>query len=1261
MNIKKLLKKTSSRTSEITSIKSNKNSVQHTAKIAFIIVGKDKSLIATTITSIRNSENSGHFSEHHIEIYDQENETQAVKPSSTENHNHLNIQYVKVIAAGDILGNKFLTEFYQNVNFNDSDDIILHAYSAERNTFRLDPVLANIKSMKKNEQLTVKEYALPCLDNCIIKSTLLSEHFHNEEHKEFPHNIILALEAFTRSAPQEGYQFLSNAYVGSVTGERFETHIQKLVKSGSELLTLLNSVHLNVKHMQKDEYKLKSMLFLVHQIVLVLLKNKKADETLTSEEKNTAQQLFVNISRAIGHNIIKSFSSPTYNHIHKIGYSKMIKSHVDRDICYLEESDNENGLLKFKIASHSNSYPRCFIDKNEVIPTNAKIKKLTLLELEFSYEVYLWISFEGQEQKISFTNSYQTDLFIAGKRLKTECYGKLVSLLENKNKLKEVIPVKAKALRAIATSIIFRKRFEACWLFVDNDLRADDNAEHFYRYVKNNQPAVNAWFLLNKSSPDWNRLKQEGFRLIEFGSLLHRLALLNAKFLLSSHANPAITNYLPRKHYCDIMKFKFVFLQHGVTKDDQSEWLNSRKIDFLVTAGIPEFNDIANEGRYRYTSKETVLTGFPRYDNLKKTDTDKQILVMPTWRKSLSGELMAKSSKRIKNPNFMTSLFCQQWGGFLQSARLKKMAEKNGYKILFLAHPNLVDYLDELAIPDYIGIEIMENCSIQQVFKASDALITDYSSVAFDVAYMRKPILYFHFDIETFFSEHSYSKGYYDYEHHGFGAIADNISTLQNNLNELLKKNCHLNDFYTQRINQFFPYDDNNNSERLYTTLTEPRVLASSRSFDIINQYIKIQLAGLDLIAAEKSIVELAKSGINILPKHKIELNRIVSEMVFWAKLQNRHVLLAKLITHAEKFDLHINNINNLIHESADINLLANIPDIAVALTEGELIKSVDVQYSIEGYIAHDYVLTETKTACEIVYHSVKNNAYLATTTLEKVRNNALFKQATLLNFLDSINLIKLGNVSEALIHVKKTTLTDIQKDNLLKLMLDYHAPEHIRTLDIKHLYCNELSPRATEAYLLLNNEITPSQLNKFFATGNKNDTLLHEYLNTLFENKKHTQFVKAFENYYINKLNVENVSNRVKYLTSVFLTRGIVDLKTKIDKLYPNDSYISAFDSLFLNRSEVTLDVLYQMIEQSIDKQVYSYSCAEVYKYSLHFYKKNRPGLAKKITTISVMKKHEDYYSDKQNWSKDSDYRTLIDAVKELNNVVHELNRIGS
>jgi len=420
-------------------------------------------------------------------------------------------------------------------------------------------------------------------------------------------------------------------------------------------------------------------------------------------------------------------------------------------------------------------------------------------------------------------------------------------------------------------------------------------------------------------------------------------------------------------------------------------------------------------------------------------------------------------------------------------------------------------------------------------------------------------------------------------------------------------------------------------------------------------------LASFDLIAAEKSLVELTTSGINLLPEERVELIRAINEMVFWAKLQNRHVLLAKLIAHAKIFNLPIIDLDNSTHGNNDTNPLCHILNVAVALTEGTLNHSSSLDSFSEALSDHNYLLPQTATACEIVINSGRNNVYLATTSLAKVKNNALFKQATLLQMLNSINLLKLGSFSEAIIHLKKVTLSDTQKDNLLRLMLEYHSNENIHAFDLKFLHGNQLSPRATEAYLLLNNETMSSQLNNFFVTGNKNDTLLNEHLSMLFEGKKYTRFVEAFENYPISKTHIHNESNLTKYLVAIFLTRGITELKTKISRLYLKESYINAFDAQFLNRSEVNLDILYQMIEQSIDKQVYTYTCSEVYKYSLHFYKKNRPGLARKIATISVMKKHEDYYSDKKNWHEDSDYRTLIDAVKELNNVVQELNRIGT
>lgn len=53
---------------------------------------------------------------------------------------------------------------------------------------------------------------------------------------------------------------------------------------------------------------------------------------------------------------------------------------------------------------------------------------------------------------------------------------------------------------------------------MDRDNQADDNAEHLYRYVMSNRPDIDAYFVLNSDSHDWERLSNEGFKMLAFGS-----------------------------------------------------------------------------------------------------------------------------------------------------------------------------------------------------------------------------------------------------------------------------------------------------------------------------------------------------------------------------------------------------------------------------------------------------------------------------------------------------------------------------------------------------------------------------------------------------------------------------------------------------------------------------------------------------------------------------------------------------------------------
>ena len=65
-------------------------------------------------------------------------------------------------------------------------------------------------------------------------------------------------------------------------------------------------------------------------------------------------------------------------------------------------------------------------------------------------------------------------------------------------------------------------------------------------------------------------------------------------------------------------------------------------------------------------------------------------------------------------------------------------------------------------------------------------LVTDYSSVFFDVAFLRKPVVYYQFDEEEFRKYH-YQKGYFDFRRDGFGPVCTTQEALLGALTEALK------------------------------------------------------------------------------------------------------------------------------------------------------------------------------------------------------------------------------------------------------------------------------------------------------------------------------------------------------------------------------------------------------------------------------------------------------------------------------------------
>ena len=103
-----------------------------------------------------------------------------------------------------------------------------------------------------------------------------------------------------------------------------------------------------------------------------------------------------------------------------------------------------------------------------------------------------------------------------------------------------------------------------------------------------------------------------------------------------------------------------------------------------------------------------------------------------------------------------------------------------------------------------IKINHFNTQNIQQLLLESKLLITDYSSIFFDFAYLGKPLAYYAFDEAYFFATH-YQRGYFDLEENGFGPVCRNPDEVLQFIKERLADNMRVPALYRARAKGFFP------------------------------------------------------------------------------------------------------------------------------------------------------------------------------------------------------------------------------------------------------------------------------------------------------------------------------------------------------------------------------------------------------------------------------------------------------------------------
>ena len=376
-----------------------------------------------------------------------------------------------------------------------------------------------------------------------------------------------------------------------------------------------------------------------------------------------------------------------------------------------------------------------------------------------------------------------------------------------------------KAVFARSLAKVFRMfKRKQIWLLSDKANRADDNGEAFFLYLRDKKPKnIVPYFLIEKSSSDYQKLGQYG-RVVPYMSWKHKLLYLVADYTISAYSHDEINN--PFRGYDGpyrdlLQECKYVFLQHGVTKDDVSAGTNKyhKNIKMFVCSAQDEYESILQTPTYGYTKKEIALVGLPRYDRLYHAEKN-AIVIMPTWRRDLFGDYHPKDSRWDLKPGFKESAYYKFYEGLLNNKKLLGAADRLGYEINFVPHPIFFPYIDNFSIPNEVkmrGTDVV----YRDMFAQNKLLVTDFSSVAFDFAYLRKPVLYVHFDTNH------YQEGYFDYERDGFGEVVYNLEDTVNKMIEYMTNECKLKEEYRVRIDNFFAFNDRNNCQRVYERILE--------------------------------------------------------------------------------------------------------------------------------------------------------------------------------------------------------------------------------------------------------------------------------------------------------------------------------------------------------------------------------------------------------------------------------------------------------
>lgn len=361
------------------------------------------------------------------------------------------------------------------------------------------------------------------------------------------------------------------------------------------------------------------------------------------------------------------------------------------------------------------------------------------------------------------------------------------------------------------------------WLMYDKLYKGGDSCEYLYRYCANKNDGISRYYIIDKNTSDYKRLKADGLKPVKNHSFKHKMLFLNTDIVLITNSNvfPFNGYSMDRSRFIrGLCNFPSMCLQHGLSVQKcamaQQRIVDNTQMYFL--ASKYEYKNLSNHA-YNYQNFNILkMTGIGRYDGLINHDK-KQILLSPTWRMyNAMPVTTSEGEQRAYNPEFKHTTYYKIYNDLINNQKLIETAKRTGYKIKYVLHPILSSQVNDFTPDPYVEVvSSVGDFNYETAFQESSLMVTDYSGVQFDFAYMKKPLVYFH---PSQLPAH-YEDGGFFYDTMGFGEICTESDQLVDLLCEYMENGCKMKPKYIARVEDFYEFDDHNNCERIYKEIFE--------------------------------------------------------------------------------------------------------------------------------------------------------------------------------------------------------------------------------------------------------------------------------------------------------------------------------------------------------------------------------------------------------------------------------------------------------